>query len=163
MLVAGQLQVQVDGQVIMEATAAEEVIIPLPGKLLKISCNSFRIPVSFGGFGGIGGLLNSSVKFSSKRFKGTTGFEGADVVIDVAEKSVGGVGDGGSLVVDSKIFDMYRMYHSSMLLMLFDKVVAFAVVGLAAVVVVVVVVVIRSSPFPGNKGLLARTESKKDV
>ncbi len=106
MLVAGQLQVQVDGQVIMEAAGAEEVIIPLPGKLLKISCNSFRIPVSFGGFGGFGGLLNSSVKFSSKRFKGTTGFEGADVVIDVVEKSVGGVGDGGSLVVDSKIFDM---------------------------------------------------------
>ncbi len=48
-----------------------------------------------------------------------------------------------------------------MLLMLFDKVVAFTVVGLAAVVVVVVV--IRSSPFPGNKGLLARTESKKEV
>jgi hypothetical protein len=42
----GQLQVQVAGQAIRGAAAVAlaAVMIPLPGKLLKISCSSFLMP-----------------------------------------------------------------------------------------------------------------------
>ena len=113
-MLEGQLHTHVDGQVIWLAAVGREaveerlaaVIIPLPGKLLSISCSSLRILSS------VVGVVKS--RFSSKT-SNDNGELGAAVVVGSSEV-VGGVG--GGLVVESRILDMYFMYQSSMLLML---------------------------------------------
>ena len=115
----GQLQVHVEGHVMRlaavvgnEAVAARlaAVMIPLPGRLLSISCSSFRMPK----LSSVVGVVKS--RLSSKRSK-DMGELGSDVVVVVGSKKVG-CGVGGVLVVDSRILDMYFMYQSSMLWML---------------------------------------------
>lgn len=150
-----------DGQVIRAAVgefaaaaAAAAIMIPLPGKLLRICCNSFRIPSE----SSVVDDWNSMLRPSSKRSSGT---EELDLVgVEVVE----GVGDAvgvSSVVEDSRIFDMYFMYQSSILLIL-DVVVLCFVRGLDVTAKVVVVVAAKSVG-PGKSGRLTRTVFKKEV
>ena len=149
----GQLQVQVAGQVINGAAGAglAAVMIPLPGRLLRISCSSFLIPRLSSGLLS----LKSWLRFSSKR-SSMVGLNDSNVVDAVVVAVVVNV-DGGvvaSVVEDSRILVMYFMYHSSMLLM-FD-----ADGGL--VVVVVVVGAVTSLVFGVNTGRLTKTVFMKE-
>ena len=150
-----------DGQVIIvavgelaAAAAAAAIMIPLPGKLLKICCNSFRIPRE----SSVVDDWNSMLRPSSKRSSGTA-------ELDLIGVGVVGIVDDVvrvcSVDEDSRIFDMYFMYQSSILLIL-DEVVLCLVRGLEVAATVVVVVAVRSVG-PGKRGRLTRTVFKKEV
>jgi hypothetical protein len=82
----------------------------LPGRLLRISCSSLRMPNASSVVWG----RRSCWRLSSKRLRAAGSAEavtGAEAVVVVA-------GSGAVEVAGSSILDMYFMYHSSMLLML---------------------------------------------
>ena len=147
----GQLQVQVAGQVIRGAAGAglAAVMIPLPGRLLKISCSSFLIPSESSGLVSLKSWLRSSSKRPS--MVGLNPSRVVDAVVVAVVVNVEG-GVVASVVVDSRILVMYFMYHSSMLLMLDGD----------GGLVVVAVVGATSFVFGEKSGLLTRTVFRKD-
>ena len=102
---------------------------------------------------------NSMLSPSSKRSRGTGELDLIDVgLVGLVEDVVVGV---CSVDEDSRIFDIYFIYQSSMLLIL-DEVVLCFVRGLDVAAAVVVVAAVRSVG-PGNIGRLTRTVFKKEV